>query len=106
MDAVVGDQLVILARLLMGTRGCNGSFSAGHDHELYWSNPVQMTDQVDCKWGASQCNYLGVSGSLKVLPNQRRDDLGFPHHHSRTIAMSDNSKANVATADALTLHFA
>ena len=53
---------------------------------------------------SSQCNYPGVSGSGKVIPNQqRRDNLGFPHHHSRTIAMSDKSEANIATADALTL---
>ena len=29
---------------------CKGSFSAGHGHEACWSNPIQVTGQVECKW--------------------------------------------------------
>jgi hypothetical protein len=44
-----------------------------------------------------------VSADWKRASSQRRDELGFPHHHSRTIPMAVNSEANIATADALTL---
>jgi hypothetical protein len=36
--------------LLPVATGSNGSFSAGHVHESCWSNPMQMTGQVECKW--------------------------------------------------------
>jgi len=49
------------------------------------------------------CKQLGSSGQLATSLSQRRDELGFRHHSSRTTAMPDNSDCKIATADALTL---
>jgi hypothetical protein len=47
---------------------------------------------------------LKYQGDCKRYSRKQRDDLGFSHHHySRTIAMPNNTDANIATADALTL---
>lgn len=59
---------------------------------------------------AGQIRYKGLDrsnvkqiGRYPPSPSQRQDELRFPHHHSRTIAMPNSSEANIATADALTL---
>jgi len=38
----------------------NGSFSAGHGHAACWSDPMQITGQVECKW-------VGKSVQLPIL---------------------------------------
>lgn len=37
-------------RLLPLVKGSFGSVSAGENHPMCWSNPMQTTGQVECKW--------------------------------------------------------
>lgn len=74
----------------------NRAFSAGHNQEVWRSIRPQGLARQDTNNGVGLCNY-------PLSASSRRDVLGFPHHHSSTIlAMSDNPRAKVATADALT----
>jgi hypothetical protein len=59
--------------------------------------------QIRFGLGRSNANIWADLNNNPSSPSQRQDELRFQLHHSRTIPMSDNTKANIATADALTL---
>ncbi len=44
---------------------CLWPFSADHAHESCWSNPMQMTGQVECKW-VGKSVHLPMQGRLRA----------------------------------------
>jgi hypothetical protein len=58
-----------------------GSFSAGHGHEACWSNPMQMTGQVECKW----------VGKSVQLPNYQKQKAS---HRTSTIHIKKHDPIN------------
>ena len=46
----IADTMTAFGRLLPLVKGSFGSVSAGENHPMCWSNPMQTTGQVECKW--------------------------------------------------------
>jgi hypothetical protein len=47
-----------------------GSFCACHAHESCWSNPMQMTGQVECKWVGKSVQFPILHRSKRACRNQ------------------------------------
>ena len=59
-----------IGRLLPLVKGSFGSVSAGENHPMCWSNPMQTTGQVECKWVVKSVQL----GKKSFLPGMLTND--------------------------------
>lgn len=57
---------MVVDHLALAFNASDGSFSAGQGHEACWSNPMQMTGQVERKKGGQVCAITQVGDLWKV----------------------------------------
>lgn len=74
--------MAISGSKLPSSKGIFRSFSADNMHEPSWSNPMQMTGQVECKWMGKSAQLLTRKAWMAESDQRMLMSMDVPLPHS------------------------